>query len=317
MKILFHTNQLTLRGTEIAVFDYARYNEELLNNESIIAVKRKGMHHPQAVEKFHQRFKVVYYDTLPQLQKFAEVENVDIFYAIKSGENDGILLQGVKNCVHTVFMRFDPHGEVYAFVSEWLSKTISGGKMPYVPHIVHLPNVDGDLRRKLNIPESATVFGRYGGWETFDIPFARFLVDAMAAENPDIYFLFMNTEKFGEKRDNIIFLEGVADLDYKAKFIKTCDAMLHARFCGESFGIACGEFSIFNKPVITCNAGFVPERSHINILGSKGIYYADYDQLEKILRNFTKEPHKNWDAYSEKYSPEAVMAKFKEVFIDS
>ncbi len=317
MKILFHTNQLTLRGTEIAVFDYACYNEEILNNNSIIAVRRSGMHHPQAVEKFHKRFQVVYYDTLPQLQKFAEEEKVDIFYAIKSGENDGIVLQGVKNCIHTVFMRYDPHGDIYAYVSEWLSKVISGGTMPYVPHIVHLPNVDGDLRRELNIPERATVFGRYGGWETFDIPFAKYLVESIAAENPDIYFLFMNTENFGKKKDNIIFLKGAADMEYKAKFIKTCDAMLHARFGGESFGISCGEFSIFNKPVITCNAGFVPERSHIDILGNKGIYYEDYEQLAEIIINFRKEPGKNWDAYSEKYSPAAVMAKFKEVFIDS
>ena len=36
MKIAFHSNQLGLRGTEIALFDYAYYNRELLGNESII-----------------------------------------------------------------------------------------------------------------------------------------------------------------------------------------------------------------------------------------------------------------------------------------
>ncbi|CQR74801.1 hypothetical protein SOV_08260 [Sporomusa ovata DSM 2662] len=318
MKILFHTNQLSLRGTEVALFDYAHYNEEILHNESIIAVKRAGPHphHPLVVEKFHQRFRVFYYDTLPQLQQLAEDEKVDIFYALKSGENDGLLLPGVKNCVHAVFMHYDPHGEVYAYISKWLSQTITGGIMPYVPHIVHLPNVAGDLRQELNIPESATVFGRYGGWETFDIPFVKDLVATVAAKNPDIYFLFMNTENFGGKLNNIIFLDGAANLDYKIKFIKTCDAMLHARCQGESFGLTCGEFSIFNKPVITCNADFIRERCHINILGSKGIYYANYEQLENILSNFTKEPQKNWDAYSQQYSPAAVMAKFKAVFID-
>lgn len=36
MKISFHSNQLGLRGTEVSLFNYARYNEEVLGNESII-----------------------------------------------------------------------------------------------------------------------------------------------------------------------------------------------------------------------------------------------------------------------------------------
>lgn len=339
MKILFHSNQLSLRGTEIALFDYAYYNEEILNNISIIAVKREGVHHPMVVEKFNKRFRVFYYDTLMQLQKLAEDEKVDLFYAIKAGENDGILLEGTKSCIHAVFKHYDPHGNVYAYVSEWLSQEMSGSKMPYVPHIVHLRDVDGDFRKELNIPKDAIVFGRYGGLETFDIPFVKRLVYSIATKRKDIYFLFMNTENFLESKnyfkkkwlnklisplmfthnqiDNIVFLEGVADPAYKARFIKTCDAMLHARLQGESFGIACGEFSIFNKPVITCDASFIKERSHIEILRNKGIYYSNYDQLEKIISNYNKEPKCDWDAYSQRYNPLAVMNKFKEVFIDS
>ena len=29
-KIAFHTNQLGIRGTEVAVYQYAKYNEEIL-----------------------------------------------------------------------------------------------------------------------------------------------------------------------------------------------------------------------------------------------------------------------------------------------
>ena len=34
-KISFHSNQLSLRGTEIALFAYAKYNEEILGNKSL------------------------------------------------------------------------------------------------------------------------------------------------------------------------------------------------------------------------------------------------------------------------------------------
>lgn len=36
MKIAFLSNKLTLRGTEAAMYDYADYNENLLNNQYII-----------------------------------------------------------------------------------------------------------------------------------------------------------------------------------------------------------------------------------------------------------------------------------------
>ena len=37
MNIGFLSNQIGLRGTEVAMFDYAKHNEELLGNNSIIA----------------------------------------------------------------------------------------------------------------------------------------------------------------------------------------------------------------------------------------------------------------------------------------
>ena len=44
----------------------------------------------------------------------------------------------------------------------------------------------------------------------------------------------------------------IIDLNKKVEFISSCDAMIHARQMGETFGAAVSEFSIKNKPVITC-----------------------------------------------------------------
>ena len=55
----------------------------------------------------------------------------------------------------------------------------------YVPYVVDLPEVDGDLREELGIPENAFVFGRNGGSETFDLDFVNFL------DLPDL-FLFLD-----------------------------------------------------------------------------------------------------------------------------
>lgn len=335
--VLFHVNQFSLRGTEVAIYDYAHFNEVLLNNRSVIASQRQSSHHPDVVKKFSDRFDIRYYDTLEELQKIVIDERIDVFYALKPGQNDGVMLENVKNCVHVVFCHYQPHGDVYAYISEWLADAVSDGRQPWVPHIVSLPEVEGDLRRELNIPENAIVYGRHGGLETFDIPFVKREIYKIAARRPDLYFIFMNTDNFLEKKryytrkkinkilstwlfrkksmPNIIFLEGSSDIARKVRFIKTCDAMLHARTRGESFGIACGEFSIFNKPVITCNADWVPERNHIVTLKDKGLYYSSASELGILLSTFKKRPTKNWDAYTEHFNPKAVMKKFESVFL--
>jgi len=337
--IIFHDNQISLRGTTVALFDYAHYNEILLGNKSYIATPKNRNHHPEALAKFKKRFgNVFFYENIEELQNFADSIKATHFYAIKFGLNDGLLLRGVKNCVHAVFQVFEPHGDVYAYVSEWLSHYMTQGKYPFVPHIVHLPSPLKDLRSELGIPRNALVFGRYGGENSFDIFFAKRAIIEVARKNKNIFFLFMNTHNFllegryykkkwlntlfsklfyPEKTlENIIFLNGSSDNQKKADFIATCDAMLHCRIDGETFGIACGEFSICNKPVITYNAKRCTNRSHIQILGEKGVYFKSKKQLKKILLNFKPDSSKNYDAYSEKFSPERVMKKFKEVFLE-
>ena len=69
----------------------------------------------------------------------------------------------------------------------------------------------------------------------------------------------------------------------KVEFINTCDAMLHARYIGESFGLSCAEFSVRNKPIITYEKS--PERNHIDTLGEKGIYYENYSEILPAVVN--------------------------------
>ena len=310
VKIAFHSNQLSLRGTEVALYDYARYNEELLGNTSVIVSKAEDKNSSDlVVEKFNKRFKVFLYKDFSEVEKFLEDQGVDIFYAIKAGYQDGVFSSGRKTAVHAVFRHHDPHGDVYAYVSEWLGNKY---KSPFVPHMITLPDVDGDLRQELGIPKDAIVFGRHGGAETFDIKWARRVVKRVLRKRDDIYFLFLFTNKFTDHK-NVIHLPGNQDLEYKVKFINTCDAMLHARRVGETFGLAIGEFSIKNKPVFTYG-GKTKEAAHLHMLGDKAITYNRWNLFKKIME-FKPDPSKDWNAYRA-YNPETVMQQFKKVFID-
>ena len=58
MKILFQCEQLNFRGTTNSTYDYARYNQEILGNESAIvysSVSPSGLDvgsHPDVVDEF-------------------------------------------------------------------------------------------------------------------------------------------------------------------------------------------------------------------------------------------------------------------------
>jgi len=312
MKIAFHANQISICGSEVAMFDYAYYNKKLLGNESIIVAKNSAIDDIEVIEKFKQHFKVIRYDNFSDVEKLLDENDVDVFYAIKSGEYDRVISKGRKTVIHVVFKVFEPHGKVYAYVSEWLSKQINYGLNPWVPHMIDLPEETANYREKLNISNTAIVIGRYGSYKTFDIPFAKNVIKNILNTRSDIYFLFANTEKFYENK-NIIYLDSIANMNEKVKFINTCDAMLHARYRGETFGIACGEFSVKNKPIITY--GLSPEKNHLEVLKEKAIIYYNEYELFKKLNNFIPAPEKNWDAYSKKFNPSVVMQKFKTIFL--
>lgn len=335
--VAFHINQLGLRGTEIAAFDYAHFNETLLGNKSIIISKRNhASSHPEGEKKFRSRFDVFLYDDISEIDSILLGANADVFYALKAGHYDGIVSSKIKSAMHVVFKNYEPHGDVYAYVSEWLSIRMSQGKNPFVPHMVYMPDNNQNMRHSLNIPAHNIVYGRYGGFDSFDIDFVSQTVYEVAKKNPNIYFIFMNTDNFLANKlyqknwknrfikpilypttemPNVKFLSGTSDMLEKRKFINTCDAMLHASIHGETFGLSCGEFSVCNKPVITCNNDKITVRSHIEMLGDKGVYYSDKKTLSSILENFPIDKSKNWDAYSELYNPEVVMDKFNTVFL--
>lgn len=316
-RLIFQTTQLSVRGTEIALYDYARFNEEILGNESVVLFNETSpLNNPDVIRKFEARFPVVAYRQPDDIDRAVAAQNADLLYFIKLDRNNFRLSPVVPTMVHEVFPVTPSmfHGSAYAFVSGWLSRTFSNGRVPSVPHIVTLPAVEGDLRQELGIPAEAAVFACYGGRECFDIGFARQIVQDVAEQRSDIWFLFMNIDAFAS-HPRIRFLPGTADVERKVRFINTCDAMLHARSRGETFGLAIAEFSLRNKPVLTY--ALSGERNHIDVLGARGLYYAGPRGLRDRLLGFdrVRSAQQDWDCYSQDFSPAAVMPLFDRHFI--
>jgi hypothetical protein len=309
MRIAFHSNQLGIRGTEVALYDYALGNRDILNNESIIISDINS--DLTTLEKFQSQFPVYLYNNFLEVESIIEKEKIDAIYYIKAGFNDGKLVRNAKNLIHAVFKYNEPHGDAYAYVSEWLSKEMSNKNIPYVPHMVNLPKHDLNYITQLGL-ENKFVVGWYGG-DNFEIPFAKQAVIDVAQKRDDIVFLFMNCTPF-TNTSNVYFINGTTDLDEKVAFINTCDVMIHARERGETFGLTIAEFSTLNKPIITYSKS--EEQNHYIVLGDKGIYYHNYESLYNILLNTQKLDieGKEWNCYQD-FTPEKVMNKFNEVFL--
>lgn len=309
-KIAFHSNQLGIRGTEVAMYQYAKYNEEILGNKSVIVSFPNRDH--GAIEKFRDRFEVVLMEW-SEYETYLTQNNFDYLYLIKMGTNDGYCLQTIPCLIHAVFRFNDPHGHKYFYVSDWLAKDQGYDPETYsLPHICEkLPEAEYNFREKHNIPENARVFGCYGGSTEFNIESTKSVIRKVVEEHDDIYFIFMNIQEFAE-HPQIKFYPGNYDLKEKSAFVDACDAMIHARRGGETFGLAVSEFALSNKPVITYELS--GERSHLDILGERVILYKGYEDLLDIFVNFPLYiKYTDYDLPYKQFSPELIMKKFEKL----
>ena len=330
MNVGFFVRHFTERGTEIAIYDYADNNEKILNNKSyIICFTEKTQQNyglpteRHSYDKFKSRFSIIEINEMGDMASIIKEYNLSFFYTLTHGGSsvgkdscqfDNKDIWGsCKTIKHCVFDTRFPESDFYISISKYLNMRFNTN-IPVIPHIVNLPDCDENLRDELQIPKDATVFGRYGGFIEFNILFALEAIVEFLVQNDNVYFLFMNTHRFFE-HPRIIYLDMNIDLIYKVKFINTCDAMIHARGIGETFGLSIAEFSIKNKPVITCPCG---DLEHIHILGNMCIKYTTKEELIDIFKNIKNiiNSRNDWNAYTN-YTPEKVMNLFNDTIFKS
>lgn len=313
MKVAFYVQTLNCRGTTQSLFDYAYYNQKILGNESVIV--QNAQTDDEMVRKMAKHFKIRTISSIAAMNQFAA--DFDVFYATKAGAKEPPYIDTTKHVVHAVFQYCDPHGDVYAYISEWLSDWIVAcgyPRYPWVPYIVDLPQPDPvsmeRMRSNLGISKDQYVYGRLGGYETFDIPFVQQAVIDTVNSRDDIVFVFPNTKPFYEHK-NIIYTPAILERQMKSNYISMCDAMINGRELGETFGLANAEFLFHNKPVLAWEEG--NDRNHIRMLQPFGTLYNKDNVLDMIQE--LDRPSRNYAAAVAEYTPEKVMRKFEEVFL--
>jgi len=318
MKVLFQIGVLCYRGGTVAVEDYARYNQSILGNESVICypdvanATAADPHKPEVVEAIGKEFKLIKYNQLSDIEKIIEAEQIDVLY---NGEE--------YFPSHTPKIRHEPWqldtyepGLRYAYISEWLANTMNqrlGTAHPYVPHVINLPAPTGDYRDFLGIKPGQTVIGRIGGLQEFNLPFVHNAIRNIVTQRDDFVFVFVSTNPFID-HPNVKFIKEMHSKQMKSNFINTCDAMIHARANGESFGIAIAEFLSMNKPVLAWENG--NDQNHTLMLKNSNLLYNHMNVEEKILGIRDYVDSEDWSKRTLEFQPRAVMEKFNQVFLN-
>jgi len=306
--VVFWLRHLLVRGTEGAVYDYATGLEDELQADgtsglAVVACTERTIKHwcdPRVFARFAARFPLLFIlpDDLEDAASHlcTRVVRATVFYTLTHGKREyDALPRGVRTFVHAVFDGTEPHGDGFAVISDDMNvrqRTTAA----VLPHMVTLPLRDapiGDLRALLGIAETARVVGRMGrGVDNPDeVPWAMDALAAWAAAHPDDAVVCVNAVRPRGAPRNLHVLPSVADARDKQRFFNTCDAMLHMRLVGETFGLVVGEAAACGIPVLAYSG--VHERAHLALAGAAVTTYDDAPSLRALLEGVTR---RNGDA---------------------
>ena len=276
--------------------------------------------------------------------KLIESVGCDVLYLMKYGTLDSppsypaSFETSVPIAVHAVFV-YQPHYRANVIpLNSFINPSL--GPSASLPHIVSPPRALSSLlisrilslRRSVGIPDQGPlVMCGFGGADSFDIPDAEraTLLLASVYTIQELHFMFMGLapnfllhelEESHHDRSmpftstwypNLHVLPPAVDDLSREAFIGSCDAMLHARSIGETFGLAIAEFSIRNKPVLVFNDPTLraDSREHLRILGKKAFLYSNVLDLQAIIADWVQQgvPINDYYAYSE-FSPSQVRS---------
>ena len=345
-RMLFHSSELGWRGVPVSTYSYAEAFERVVGGQAFISSFKYPPEDSGSAPKFEARFggRTLYLRQPAQagveavtadLHSYLVTNGIRALYTQQNGApaRPGGDMQvqvvlspkpnGAAMLVHAVFDGTAPMPfyRAYTTISEVIPH--DPAITPTVHYIAYMNESHADapgLWDELRIPSDATVICRHGGYDTFDMQYVRSAVCAHARANPSTYFVLQNTKPECEGGiPNIIHLGPNADLYYKRRFLNSCNACIHGRSEGETFGLAVAECSLAGLPVFIHANARTDANFHVKTLGSEGLLYGDDEasvlqQLRAFNATAAKAKAEVYKSLYEPFSPVPMMLEFLSTF---
>ena len=285
MKLGFYLETVTFRGTTRAALEYIKLLANKSDEISVYFLQDNPANTLSILVEFIS-IGVLIRPLKSNLD--LKFEQLDLLYYVTSqfGESSSWLSTlPFKVLFHQVGFQPPEYASnlIFAYTSYWQSFYFTNGAAKVLPYIIPEPLSilsQKEARLSLDLPLDAVILGRHGGLDTFNLPFAKDSILESLNSREDIVYLFLNTPKFVDHR-RAIFFDGTNSADFINRYIYSCDAMLHARWEGETFGLACSEFLSRGKPIITWSES--RERNHIFLADKSAIFYNQCFDLSFLL----------------------------------
>jgi hypothetical protein len=314
--IAFHTDSFNVRGTCVAIYDYAHYAELWYDVRAVIISKKGGDHSVDAIRRFRSRFPIDTYDD--NLDSVLDRYGVDAVYGIVYGGHEEPIRTKRPLCIHCAFCMWNPYSDIYLGVSDWVaSKPESPEGAQFVPHIISLKPLPQHIisTYRKGIPKGHTVFGRIGGADVFN--FGHSVISRVVREREDVWFLLMNVNRWDD-HPRIKVYPPTSNLLQKQLLISACDAMIVPELMGHTFGLSIAEFCRAGKPIVCLDRDASPHfnRQHLDELGEHAHLFRTEEEFRSILLMDENDLNqKDTSKCYQQYRPHTVMDDFNRLII--
>jgi glycosyltransferase involved in cell wall biosynthesis len=346
VKVLLHSGSLSLRGDSTNAESIANGLRHFFQIDSVISAPKNNVNNSslRIADLVTAGLNVELYDDLAHLRRIASHQSVSHAYFMNNGRYSNLWIPDVKHLVHSVFNSFEPHGDVYAYVSHWLYRRATrdkrcreksqieteqamtqspyglsdSTKVTWVPHSVVAKQGDGSrFRSKFAIPNKLKIVGRIGGFDQFNDAAAISGISRVLNKRDDIKFVFVNTRKFMH-HPQILYLDPLNDAD-KWDFYDAGDLFLNGRAMGESFGFSIVEPLSVGKPVIAPDRlrHLSMDAAHMEILRPLSLtFFSSIDFAWKVMQLVDERPNSSSLCNSViQFSPENSIKRFYSEFL--
>ena len=318
-RFVLHSNSISERGDSVALLELSLALKTVRFDVMVVFWAGSDANSQERIDEFETLgIQCVSYRTREDLELICENFQCSHFLTFSDGTKRGSAycrddpenyrIGQAYHIVWAVFRVWDPHGDLYLYVSRWnyysnfrkvLGRFFGGSshetektRVSFLEHFLSVKESLGgaSFRETVGIPDGSPIVGRIGGHDQFSDVVAQAAVLRVLRNEPDLYFVFVNTLKFTD-HPRVIFVSQLSRSEVW-DFYSACQVLLNGRLMGESFGFGIVESLRLGKPVVAPhwirNLGM--DKNHITLLRGLGLLYRTERHLARIILRQVRTP---------------------------